>query len=94
VSEMLFIVVSTVIAMSFGFLLGAFVASRLLWQKKRRLRRPFVRRSSGYQSDGYIDQAAEQWAHAQGRPAAAPLVARKLRLLQSIAERRSRGWRS
>lgn len=92
-SEMLLHLVSTVIGMSLGFLLGAFVVWRLLGQKKhRRHRRPSVRRSSSYEPGDYIDQAAERWARDQGRPEAAPLVARKLRLLQSIANRRSRGW--
>jgi hypothetical protein len=91
---MLFSLISTVIGMSFGFLLGAFVAWRLLWWRKKHHRRlrPFAHRSSSYEPGDYIDQAAERWARAQGRPAAAPLVARKLRLLQSISERRSRGW--
>jgi hypothetical protein len=40
-----------------------------------------------------LDQAARRWANAQGQPLAAPLLARKLRLLYGLNQgRRSRRW--
>jgi hypothetical protein len=38
--------------------------------------------------DGQIGEAASQWASAHGQPAAAPLLARKLRLAYGLNERR------
>ncbi len=40
--------------------------------------------------DHQINEAAEQWATARGQPGAAPLVARKLRLLYGLQQRRVR----
>jgi hypothetical protein len=40
--------------------------------------------------DEQINQAASQWAAAHGQPAAAPLLARKLRLAHLLNQRRSR----
>jgi len=41
--------------------------------------------------DRQIDAAAAQWATVHGRPAAAPLVADKLRLAYVLSQRRT-GW--
>ena len=38
--------------------------------------------------DEQINEAASQWASAHGQPAAAPLLARKLRLAYGLNERR------
>jgi len=40
--------------------------------------------------DGQIGKAASQWASVHGQPAAAPLLARKLRLAYDLNERRRR----
>jgi H+/gluconate symporter-like permease len=42
--------------------------------------------------DQQITEAARQWATHQGHPAAAPLVADKLRLIHAMSERRRRRW--
>lgn len=80
---------------SVGFSFGAIVVWRALKRRGVRLILPVGRYSGDDQSDDdIINQAAAEWARAHGQPEAAPLVARKLRLLQGIAERRSRGWSS
>jgi hypothetical protein len=71
-----------------GSLAGGLVLFRLLYQ-------PTLSAGSRHHgSDPVLDEdiqvAATQWAEAHDQPAAAPLVADKLRLAQALAQRRQR----
>jgi hypothetical protein len=52
------------------------------------LHQPAIRRDV----EERISEAASQWAAAYGQPAAAPLLARKLRLAYLLNQRRRRRW--
>jgi hypothetical protein len=76
-----------------GFVLGVVVLSVFRWRGRRRLLQTPISLSVVPRSDEHIDAVAEAWARANGVPAAAPLVARKLRLFQAVEARRAaRRW--
>lgn len=77
-----------------GFSFGVIMAWRALKRRGLRVILPFDRSSTedNQPDEDVIDQAAAEWAQAHGQPAAAPLIARKLRLFQAATERRPRGW--
>ena len=75
-----------------GTLAGA-VAGR--WAGRRQAAQPTTLDDLGLDPDldQQIAEAARQWAVRQGQPAAAPLVADKLRLIHAMSQRRRRRWR-
>jgi len=62
------------------------------WSMTRRSRRRLWRQAPDAvlppELDRRIDDVARQWASAQGKPAIAPLLARKLRLMARMQQRR------
>jgi hypothetical protein len=87
-----FVVIAVFGGVVFGFVLGVVVLSVFQWRGRRHLQTPTSLLVIP-QSDEHIDAVAEAWARANGVPAAAPLVARKLRLFQSVEARRAaRRW--
>lgn len=94
---------SPVIALSLAIgaaLLGSVAGGLAVWLFLRR-RSDRMPKAEDFVIDAGLDQAidagARAWAAAQGVPAAAPLVADKLRLLHALnrrpRERRRRWWR-
>jgi hypothetical protein len=85
---------TTFLAIGGGTLGGGLAGGAITWWCRRSL----ARASNGTTVtvdpavDECIDQAAAQWATAHGQPAAAPLVANKLRLAQRLATQRSGRW--
>jgi hypothetical protein len=84
------------LALSAG-LIGGTAAGGLVCRRLLRRVRPaaFDREPIDPDVDRRINQAASRWATAHGRPAAAPLVAGKLRLAYVLHRRRERRrhWR-
>ncbi len=85
---------ASLLGVSAGFSLGVIVVCRAFKLHGLRVIPPFDRSSTeeDHSDEDVIDQAAAEWARAHGQPAAAPLIARKLRLFQAATERRPRGW--
>lgn len=78
-----------------GIIGGAVAGGVISWHLyRRRILVPGARGETDALVEQQIDAAARQWAAAQGRPAAAPLMARKLRLVHRLNQRRRRGWSS
>lgn len=90
----MFIVIAIFGGAVFGFVVGA-AATWWVFRRRagRQLLQTLVPLSVIPQSDDHIDAVAEAWARANGVPAAASLVARKLRLFQAVeAQRAARRW--
>jgi hypothetical protein len=77
-----------------GALSGAVGGLAIWWllQQRHVKRLPLHQPAIGRDVEERISQAASQWAAAHGRPAAAPLLARKLRLAYVLNQRRRRRW--
>jgi hypothetical protein len=81
------------IALVVGTLGGALAGAVAGWWAARRQQpQPTTLNDLGLDPDldQQIAEAARQWARRQGQPAAAPLVADKLRLIHAIGQRRHR----
>jgi hypothetical protein len=85
------VVLTILLALSAGLLGGSVVAGLVYHLLLRHGRSTsFDQEALDPDLDRRINQAAHQWATAQGRSAVAPLVARKLRLAYVLNRRRSR----
>jgi hypothetical protein len=82
--------VNLLLSLSLG-LIGGLISGWLVARRnRRRLRRRLPDAGLSPELDRQIDDAARQWANAQGKPAIAPLLAGKLRLMHRVQQRR--GW--
>jgi len=74
-----------------GLVLGLLLGGAATWFLIR-MRRPrtAVTETLVCEADDYIEQVAEAWAAARGQPAAAPLMASKLRTVLTLHERKAR----
>jgi hypothetical protein len=86
----MFTILIALIAGTIGGTLAGVVAGR--WAIRRQSAPPTTLDDLGLDPDldQQITEAARQWAVRQGQPAAAPLVADKLRLIHAIGQRRRR----
>jgi hypothetical protein len=82
---MLTLLLALIMGLLGGLIGGLLVSRRKCAPVRHRPYEPFGSPSL----DREIDDAARQWAAAQGQPLAAPLMAGKLRLLYRL---RRRGW--
>jgi hypothetical protein len=78
------IVTLTLLAALLGGLAGALIGQLLHRLRPKREQPPAVRAIVDPLTGAEIDQVAASWAAAQGRPAAAGLLAEKLRLAFSL----------
>jgi hypothetical protein len=84
------------VSLAVGVLGGALAGAVAGWLTGRRSSAQSVVSSDvlGPDLDAQITEAARQWATRQGQPAAAPLVADKLRLIHALSLRRRRARRT
>jgi hypothetical protein len=86
---MLMILIAVIVGTLGGTLAGAVAG---WWAAHRQQPQPTPLNNLGLDPalDQQITEAARQWAVRQGQPAAAPLVADKLRLIHAMSQRRRR----
>lgn len=87
---------SAFLGLAGGAVGGSLVGGTIAWFT-RRPRRPRAIEGTGTGGidpvlNEQIDRAAAQWADMYGQPAAAPLIANKLRLGHRVVQGRSRRW--
>jgi hypothetical protein len=89
---MLTILIALMVGTLSGTLAGAVSG---WWTARRKQAQPTALDDLGLDPDldQQITEAARQWAGREGQPAAAPLVADKLRLIHALSQRRRRRWR-
>ena len=88
--------IDALITVGAGAVSGGVAGGVVAWRARRRYHQPVVPAlpppAAAQPSNDGLDQVATAWAEAHGQPAAAPLVANKLRLAQRLVAQRSGRW--